>query len=211
MRRSKAFTLLELMIVIVVVAIVAGLLLPLIVHKREMSRRAVCQANLKQIGLAVSMYSNDWKDWYPTTGVGVPQGQEEPLRSLSLLACCYGGDPQIFVCPSTNEQPQRLVTRNHRPVTFMTPKGCSYAYDHQKPPKTPPQVAIGADKPDPTSPGTRNSANHRNQGQNVLYFDCHAEWASNVSSGMNGDNIFTGNWSGPGGTLAATDTYCVLR
>ena len=210
MRRSEAFTLLELMVVITIVAIVAGLLLPLIAHKRAMSQRAVCKANLKQIGLGFSMYTNDWNDWYPTAGVGVAKGQERSLWSLSLTRCCYTS-ARIFICPGSSDQKELIPIQNHRPLKCMTAKGCSYAYDHQKAPKTPPQVAICADKPDPTSPGGRNSVNHQNQGQNVLYFDCHVEWAANVNAGMGGDNIFTGNWSGPGGALAFTDTYCVVR
>ena len=198
------------MVVIVIVVIVAGLLLPLIARKREASQRAACKANLKQIGLGLSMYTNDWNGWYPTAGIGVPKGREQSLWSLSLTRCCYTAAP-IFICPGSSDREERIPTRNHRPLKCMTANGCSYAYDHQKPPKTPPDVAICADKPDSASPGSRNSRNHRNQGQNVLYFDCHVEWAVNVNAGVDGDNIFAGNWATPGGTLAATDTYCVVR
>jgi len=211
MRRTKAFTLLELMVVIAIVAVLAGVMVPFIARKRQASQRAACRMNLTWQGLAFSLYANDWHGWYPTTGVGVPRGREESLWSLSQALCYVDNDARAFVCPNSSEQAEFQPSCKVQPLKCMTAKGCSYAYDHQKPPKTPAGVAICADKPDVSSPGGRNSINHRNQGQNVLYFDCHVVWETNVNAGLNGDNIFTGNWLGPGGTLATTDTYCVVR
>ena len=196
------------MVVIIVLAAFFALLLPWTLRARERSRREVCKRNLKQFSLAVNLYSNDWNDWYPTTGVGVPRGQERSLRCLSLLNCCYISASEVYVCPSTSDRPKRLVIRNHRVLTTHTPSSCSYAYDPQKPPGTNPGVAICADRPALTDPGSQNSTNHGNQGQNVLYFDGHVEWAAIVNVGLNGDNIFTGTWSGPGNTLPVSDTYC---
>ena len=209
--RREAFTLLELVVTMAVIALVAALILPWAVRRREMSRRDACTANLKQIGLGLAMYSNDFNGWRPTTGVGIPEGQERSLRSLSLIRCCYVTLGRVFICPSTSDTPERMIVRNHYVVSTMTRKGCSYAYDQQKPPGSDLGVAICADKPASTNPGAQNSPNHQGRGQNVLYVDLHVKWTGSVNVGLRGDNIFTGAWSGPGGTLPITDTYCTAK
>ena len=59
-RRSKAFTLIELLVVIAIIAILASLLLPALGRARESGKRAVCASNLHQIGVAATMYVDDW-------------------------------------------------------------------------------------------------------------------------------------------------------
>jgi prepilin-type N-terminal cleavage/methylation domain-containing protein/prepilin-type processing-associated H-X9-DG protein len=64
-RRHDAFTLVELLVVIGIIAILAGLLLPALEKSIQTGYAAQCMSNLKQLGLAIDMYANDYGDCYP--------------------------------------------------------------------------------------------------------------------------------------------------
>jgi prepilin-type N-terminal cleavage/methylation domain-containing protein/prepilin-type processing-associated H-X9-DG protein len=66
--QRRAFSLIELLIVIAVIAILAALLLPVLSHARERAVRAHCQSNLHQLGLAFFMYAGVNQDLLPSSG-----------------------------------------------------------------------------------------------------------------------------------------------
>jgi prepilin-type N-terminal cleavage/methylation domain-containing protein/prepilin-type processing-associated H-X9-DG protein len=90
--RRTGFTLIELLVVIAIIAILAAILFPVFARARENARRASCQSNLKQVGLGILQYTQDYDERYPlrnNNGVSWRQRVQPYIKST-----------QIFVCPS---------------------------------------------------------------------------------------------------------------
>ena len=65
MRARKGFTLIELLVVIAIIAILAAILFPVFARAREKARASACLSNLKQIGMGIQMYAQDYDETLP--------------------------------------------------------------------------------------------------------------------------------------------------
>lgn len=102
--RKKGFTLIELLVVIAIIAILAAILFPVFARARENARRASCSSNLKQIGLGVMQYSQDYDEKLPAR---VYFGGAPGEGSWRDVIQPYVKSTQLFACPSNtgNTQP----------------------------------------------------------------------------------------------------------
>ena len=90
MHLRRAFTLVELLVVIAIIALLVALLTPAVQAAREAARRAQCQNNLKQISLAVLNYAGAHTDHLPALRHGVQQvdGYEHSFELFRLHRFC---------------------------------------------------------------------------------------------------------------------------
>lgn len=100
----RGFTLIELLVVIAIIAILAAILFPVFARAREKARAASCQSNLKQIGLGMLQYSQDWDEAYVASYYG-SQGNNKNTDGVTNYKWMdavypYIKSEQVFNCPS---------------------------------------------------------------------------------------------------------------
>jgi prepilin-type N-terminal cleavage/methylation domain-containing protein/prepilin-type processing-associated H-X9-DG protein len=97
--RSRGFTLIELLVVIAIISILASMIFPAFGRAREQARKSVCASNLRQIGMGVLQYTQDWDELYPI-GYNCYDMGKPADRYVSVVLNPYIKSTQIWDCPS---------------------------------------------------------------------------------------------------------------
>ena len=113
MKNSKksAFTLIELLVVIAIIAILAAILFPVFAQAREKARQTSCLSNMKQVGLGLLMYAQDYDENYPRADYWDSRPPLNPAATGTFAARVnhykwpawvlpYTKNVNIFRCPS---------------------------------------------------------------------------------------------------------------
>jgi len=116
-RKPQGFTLIELLVVIAIIAILAAILFPVFQKVRENARRASCESNVKQLGLAVTQYTQDNDEAYPTSGDNGRRGWAGKVYSYVKSAGAYH-------CPDDPTGPTTNINGNQE-----TDSPVSYGYN----------------------------------------------------------------------------------
>jgi prepilin-type N-terminal cleavage/methylation domain-containing protein/prepilin-type processing-associated H-X9-DG protein len=149
-RQARAFTLVELLVVIGIIALLISILLPALGRAREAAARIVCASNMRQIGTAINMYLAENKStypplWYPgdyaTSGGNTidpggyngtlgPDGRPDNATYVTLIARYLGSnqkniyaplDLAVFRCPNDTSQRDLFLNSSSPPAPANSP------------------------------------------------------------------------------------------
>jgi type II secretory pathway pseudopilin PulG len=224
-RRRMPRAVSRLIVWVVVLGVLAALLIPSYMRERECARRTACLSNLKQLGLGLKQYAQDFEEKYPWQVGRTEPG--ESWRDLGLMYPNYVTAIGVYLCPSSKD-------RKFDPMCASGPKedyafepfrdnrrertSYGYCFDNMDAAKTTSwgentksTVRILADKKAGVAIGSSGNpvkkANHKDDGRMVLYQDGHAKWKSGIGAldpepdddeiGAPGLPDYTAWWSDP--------------
>ena len=136
MRKKSAFTLIEMLVVIAILAILVAIILPASMKGIEMSRRASCANNLKALGSIFAAYATDHQGEFPHKNPLPPANgtfQEVPDFTAIVVDLYKGGyvtDLRLWICPSDRLDNNNVPVQQAKDIaSFRSQQGnCSYMY-----------------------------------------------------------------------------------
>ncbi len=193
--KRPGFTLIELLVVIAIITVLAGILLPVLARVREEGRRVKCKSNLRQIGLACSLYAE-----IPSNLGKFPEAEDgNPMHALNKLVGSELRDARVLSCPSRETSIKGLHNASKDDFTpnlggITDSPGSSYGYDpgHSS---TDALAGLAADVGN-GSDGTKasNSKNHKGDGQNFLSSSGSVEWLATGVRDVGEDDVVDIIW-----------------
>lgn len=197
--RKKGFTLIELLVVIAIIAILAAILFPVFARAREAARATTCRSNMKQIGTAMRMYSQDYDELMIKGGQDVGttdsdgNGRYDPGPAILLQP--YIKNAPVWQCPSASF---KMNQTTYGAVSYQfsnrvagvadaqvgNSSGCIVAIDHWDEGGWFEHDATQGDAPY-LPEVTANSHLHfrrHNDGLNAAYYDGHVKWMKQTNS-----------------------------
>ena len=126
--RHRGFTLIELLVVIAIIAILAAILFPVFAQARDKARGSQCLSNVRQIGMAMMQYAQDYDEvlprtWYSPDGNNGWQDSNPAIGQYKWMDAVYPyvKNDGVFTCPSDTS-----ARRDYVPFQKLTGKSKAY-------------------------------------------------------------------------------------
>jgi prepilin-type N-terminal cleavage/methylation domain-containing protein len=145
MKTQNGFTLIELLIVIAIIAVLAGLLFPVFAAARENGRKITCVSNLRQIGIGIALYTQDYDAFLPyapnqdtkdvvtkchAIALGDPLDERAAiLPDVRTVLKPYVVPNLVYQCPDDQLDPASMRACLHPKNTYFATFGSSYNYN----------------------------------------------------------------------------------
>lgn len=199
MKRSRGFTLIELLVVIAIIAILAAILFPVFSRAREKAKQASCVSNMKQLGLAIQMYVQDYDEMFPPVAYVLsdwassffPLYLDPYVKNRQLWRCPSRPDPWSYTTTGRNVAygyPCGFVTATWRGCPMYTGAGIGVNISQVQSPSETVMLAESKENGGGTNRGYYRTAQNNvysiyphNEGRNILLVDGHVK-SYNVGS-----------------------------